>query len=567
MNKPLHNQVSVLNLPCEFGEDSSSLTKIQNPTLNLSYNHSNPMDIQFTEYTMQQYAKDIQLYGLDTVWNTILDCVIHNPHSNKIFNVANFGQIYELGLSIQDKYSKKSSGQYFTPFDVSCLMASWLQDLDGENICDVGCGTGNLIVAYLNQIGTKAQNLLQNKKIYLYDSNATALKIAQYSIAIRFGLQFLNNIHLVCGDFLDKNIELPKNAKVISNPPYYKIQSLPNNWNITPNIQQSKELYAAFFEKIVQNSTSSVIISPYSFLGGNKFYNLRKVLNNYNGFIISFDNVPGNIFAGKKYGVFNSNTTNSVRAAITVVQNRSSSSHQFQNDNETHNNSKGFRTTHLIRFKTNERKPLLCRQYLESLLSNKRQIVDDKNSSYSKCHKRLQNILDIWQQQSNQQLNNLLSTIPTQYALHIPNTCRYFTTASSKKLNRSGINLIFAKDQKQFNYLYCLINSSFAYWWWRLYDGGITYAKGLLHTLPIFIDILSTDDHNFFATKAKYMIKKENQYIVTKLNAGVKQENIKFPTTIRQQLNQRFFDILGINENAKILSIIHSNSALEDIKH
>ena len=43
-------------------------------------------------------------------------------------------------------------------------------------------------------------------------------------------------------------------------------------------------------------------------------------MNQYNGEIYSFDNVPGNIFCGRKHGIFNTNTSNSVRAAITVVR-------------------------------------------------------------------------------------------------------------------------------------------------------------------------------------------------------------------------------------------------------
>ena len=81
------------------------------------------------------------------------------------------------------------------------------------------------------------------------------------------------------------------------------------------------EHYFAFIKKIINQSKSSVIISPYSFLSGNKFYSLRKELNKHNGFFISFDNVPANIF-GKKYDIFNSNKSNSVRATISVIENK-----------------------------------------------------------------------------------------------------------------------------------------------------------------------------------------------------------------------------------------------------
>ena len=79
------------------------------------------------------------------------------------------------------------------------------------------------------------------------------------------------------------------------------------------------------------------------FISGSKFYSLRKEMCDLgNGFIVAFDNVPGNIFCGRKQGIFNTNTANSVRAAITVL-NRSGT-------------LKGFRVSPMIRFKNEERR-------------------------------------------------------------------------------------------------------------------------------------------------------------------------------------------------------------------
>ena len=64
-----------------------------------------------------------------------------------------------------------------------------------------------------------------------------------------------------------------------------------------------------------------------------------------NGFIVSFDNVPGNIFCGRKHGIFNTNTANSVRASITVLKKDDA--------------LKGFKVSPLIRFKNEEREKLL----------------------------------------------------------------------------------------------------------------------------------------------------------------------------------------------------------------
>ena len=96
----------------------------------------------------------MEKYGLNIVWDNICGYITNN-HSNLpvVLNIDNLGQLYEEGLAIQDKLLKKKSGQYFTPDDVANVMCKWLQKCKGENICDVGCGTGNLILKYLDIIG------------------------------------------------------------------------------------------------------------------------------------------------------------------------------------------------------------------------------------------------------------------------------------------------------------------------------------------------------------------------------------------------------------------------------
>ena len=53
-----------------------------------------------------------------------------------------------------------------------------------------------------------------------------------------------------------------------------------------------------------------------------------------------------------------------------------------------------------------------------------------------------------------------------------------------------------------------MINSSFAYWWWRIYDGGITYPVSLLNAMPIPLNLLSADDEKFFKTTAEKLLKR-----------------------------------------------------------
>jgi len=504
--------------------------------------------LSFEEYNLDRYLSHVNKYGLETTWAHILNYLEHN-NAKEFLNPQNFGEMYEIGLAELDKGKKKKSGQYYTPSDVSKLMATWLLELDGENICDVGCGTGNLILSFLDLIGKQeAQSLLRNKRIYLYDFDKVAITIAQYSIALLYGFDYLENINIVFGDFLSTKVKLPRNARVISNPPYAKFNAFEQDWQKSKIQSDTKEFYASFMEKIILSNNQSVIITPYSYLGGSKFQELRNMMCEYNGFIVAFDNVPGNIFNGRKQGIFNTNTANSVRAAITVVENK--------------NNVRGFRTTHLIRFKNAEREELLQSDLLKNLLSHKYQIINSDKSMFARCHVELEDCFENWKAMSSSRVIDFVSTknSETEFSLYMPNTCRYYTTASKKELRRGGYITISLDDIDKFNYMYCLINSSFVYWWWRIFDGGITYPKGLLNSMPIFFDLLTIEDKKFFSQIAKEMILNENSYVITKKNAGDIQENIKFPKRYRDLINSRLLKILSCTSTVSSFDIVHSNS-------
>ena len=144
----------------------------------------------------------------------------------------------------------------------------------------------------------------------------------------------------------------------------------------------------------------------------------------------------------------------------------------------------------------------------------------------------------------------------------MPNTCRYFTSAFSGIMNRNGQTTLHFDDEKKFDYAYCLINSSFAYWHWRLFDGGITYPVSLLMKMPVIYDCLSEEDHQFFKQTFNEMSSRASEFIIKKNNVGV-QENIKYPREYRDIINQRFLKILDLQIDNSTLDLIHSNMALK----
>jgi len=498
---------------------------------------------------MEWYLSDIDKKGLSRVWDSILNDAVSNP-SEYVDITDRFGLLYEIGLAHVDKNAKKSAGKYFTPDDVALIMSQWLEDLPGDNICDVGCGVGNLILAYLKYVGEeRALNLIKDGHIWLYDNDPVAIKICKFTIAIKYGVQYLDSINCVKGDFLNKKVNLPESARVISNPPYGKTGLL-KSWNVTENIDCSRELYAAFAEKIFEQSVSSVLITPYSFIGGNKFYSLRKVMNKLKGFIVCFDNVPGNIFNGRKQGIFNSNMTNSVRAAITVST--------LPDDKS----ECGYVVSPMIRFKTSERSELLDCDVLKGFLGNNRQTVNDVDTSFVKCFKELESVYYSWKSLSDKILSDYVDAL-SENVVYMPNTCRYFSVGAKRKLQRSGMHEICVSEEF-YNIIYCWINSSFVYWHWRLFDGGINYPQSLLLSMPVFFDKLTEQHISELDRIASEMQRSEVKYLSYKMNAKAAQETVKFPVIYRNQIDDVFLDALGSHFSHEIFDRVHANHIFSD---
>lgn len=489
-----------------------------------------------TNYDINKYINDIDTIGLKDTWKKIISFCYEN--TTNFLNIKNFGELYEIGLAHVNKQSKKELGKYYTPEDVASVMSKWLLELPGDNICDMCCGTGNLILSYLNLLTTdKATELVKNGNIYLYDIDPLALDICRHTICIKYGKEYYDKINVYCGDALNKNCILPENSKVISNPPYFKINDINKDWEDYEVIKDSKDFYSSIMCKILKQSSSSVIITPYSFISGDKFYSLRKEMDKHEGFIVSFDNVPGNIFNGRKHGIFNTNSSNSVRAAITV----------------TKPGNNGYKCSPLIRFKTEERNQLLNNEILERTLSSNYQRINEENKSYAKYSNELSILFNHWIKNSTPLSTVLVES--SNYKLCVPNSCRYYTVAAHKDLDRTGKHELYFKDQKSMLLSYCLLNSSFNYWWWRIYDGGVNYSLSLLKKLPMIK--LTEDEESQLISIAEEMISKENDYLVYKKNAGKDQENIKFPDQYRTQINNIFLNHLNLNSAP--INNIHNN--------
>ena len=418
-------------------------------------------------------------------------------------------ELYEAYLAETNKDSKKSLGQYYTPEDVSKFIANEAVKLyeDGDSIADVCCGCGNLIVRLVEALQKKFH-------IYLYDVDKTALKIARMRLNEYVEDEY---IHVIEGDFLNDEISLPERTLAISNPPYGR----PEKDYMFFQTSDTNNLYALFTEKIVKQSKNCVLIIPQSFTSVEKYQSLRDVLSLYGGVCYCFDNVPATIFNGRKKGIFNTNTSNSVRTSFLIVNKK----------------EKGYRLTHLLRFKNEER---------ERMFNSLHSFLGSRKKDWMKVPSNLEHFVTDW-------LTNpfcVRDVIETKkeyqredWKLTIPSTPRYYLSAVRRDLSRSSKIVIYAKSEEWFNALYLCLNSSVFYLWWRIRDGELTLKESDLLSFPI---------KNVQSSYVEYLLSMEEEYIVTKKNAGKDNENVKFPEEVRDKINS----LLDVPEEIKN---IHKN--------
>ncbi len=504
---------------------------------------------EYLNFNEKVYNELLAENGLEKTWDIILNWLNVEGKENFekfITELYDLGRLYEIGLAFVNKKSKKECGKYYTPSDVSKVMSEFfVEKYDFGPIADCGCGCGNLIIELLSILKKRKKSsfdeLVKNRMIYLYDQDEQAVKICISKIKSIFGESISSSINVKIHDFLDEEVVLPDNINVITNPPYSVIKSenFSPCWKNLPCFIQSKDLYIGFCEKIIEKANLTVIVSPQSFLVGDKFKQFRVTLNEkYYGEIYSFDNVPGTLFDGSKKGVFNTNTSNGVRAAITVASKKT-------------DKKKGFKLTHLIRFKSVERAELIKKSVLKSKLGSKGQDLTKPLKIFKNLETFSYNILS----KSNLTIKNLIETKSSDFndslKLTVSTSSRYFTVVSKDDLKRNGKFYVYAKDKQCYDILYALLNSSYCYMWWRFLDGGILFSKTLFLSIPL--PTVGEEMLNEISKVNKDVLGKESIYKCYKKNANELQESIKIPDNIREQYNKILFGNIDF-------SIVHRNN-------
>ena len=125
------------------------------------------------------------------------------------------GDAYEFLIANFASDAGKKGGEFYTPSEVSTLLAKLVGATDGDRIYDPTCGSGSLLIKAAKEVGT------QNFRLYGQERNGQTQALAKMNMflheindaVIEWGGTLRNPLHL-------ENERLMKFDKIVSNPPF-----------------------------------------------------------------------------------------------------------------------------------------------------------------------------------------------------------------------------------------------------------------------------------------------------------------------------------------------------------
>ena len=451
-------------------------------------------------------------------------------------SIGEIGVLYEYSVTRVNSEARKSNGQFFTPDDVAIFMAEFSKKFPEGVWLDPCSGIGNLSW-HLASIQKDPEEFLKSRLI-LSDKDPTALLIARTLLTVSFQNRSKKLFNQISGNFREFDFlsvaskesgtdlhpllaDIPQHDFVIVNPPY-----LATEIDSRFETAKSRDLYAYFLENIIKTSKGFISVTPQSFTNAGKFEDLRRlILEKYpRVMIFNFDNVPANIFKGIKFGSKNTNTANSIRAAITIAQ----------------PGRRKRQITSLLRWRSHERDSLF------RLASNHLSTVELTEEFFPKVSKSYESLYESVSRLP--RLGEKVSKAPTKHVLYVPSSPRYFISALRIPVKRASMHEIYFRNSKDRDLAYLLLNSSFMYWWWRVRDGGMTLSQETINSLPVPSFAVSP-------SLVRALQASEHTSKVYKQNAGAAQENVKHPMDLIDKLNR-----IVIPKSADLLITLHQNS-------
>jgi type I restriction enzyme M protein len=139
---------------------------------------------------------------------------------SRIGSMSVIGDAYEYLIATFASRSGKHFSDFYTPNQVSELLAQLVRPQQGESIYDPACGSGSLLLRCARIVGDEASR--RRCALYGQEKNVSTWALAKLNMFLRGE----NASHIKCGDslrapaFLNKSGGLQHFDVVVSNPPF-----------------------------------------------------------------------------------------------------------------------------------------------------------------------------------------------------------------------------------------------------------------------------------------------------------------------------------------------------------
>ncbi len=125
------------------------------------------------------------------------------------------GDVYEYLIARFAAGAGKKAGEFYTPPEVSTLLAKLLAPKEGDRICDPACGSGSLLIKVGQEVGSK------NFALFGQESNGSTWSLARMNMF----LHGMDSARIEWCDTLNnpgllENDELMRFNIVVANPPF-----------------------------------------------------------------------------------------------------------------------------------------------------------------------------------------------------------------------------------------------------------------------------------------------------------------------------------------------------------
>ena len=194
------NLGELINISLENIEDANR-SKLEKVFRNIDYNSEPNLG--------QTKDRNRRLKHLLTDFE-VLDLRPSNLEGNDII-----GDSYEYLIAKFASDAGKKAGEFYTPSQVSTLLAKLVEPKEGDRVCDPTCGSGSLLLKVADEIGSK--NVALNGQ----ELNGSTWALARMNMF----LHEMDNAHIEWGDTLNnpllkENDALMKFDVVVANPPF-----------------------------------------------------------------------------------------------------------------------------------------------------------------------------------------------------------------------------------------------------------------------------------------------------------------------------------------------------------